>query len=97
MRPDTQQQDIDNHLEKWDLNALIMNEHFSPPDDGLERKKREVLEMAIDQQLPMFARIDPAIARNFAVQLLEDIRFGNNPDLEDRFRSKLQELGIIID
>lgn len=66
--------------------------------ERLEAKKREALVWAIDNILPEFANADKvtsrASARVFAAATLDDIRQGNNPDLEPSLRRKVEELGI---
>ena len=65
-----------------------------PPIIRLESRKRIALQEAIQKTLPDLAKVDKEVARQFATQTLEDIRQGNNPDLESEFRKKIQELGI---
>ena len=69
-------------------------EQYRQLAENLERKKREGLEMAIDEGLPRLAKADMDKGTEFARQVLEDIQEGNNPDLEERFRAKIEELGI---
>ncbi|MBU0577777.1 MAG: hypothetical protein KJ597_05900 [Nanoarchaeota archaeon] len=63
----------------------------------LESGKRRALEMAMDVTIPLAVKRDIVGATRLAIQTLEDIREGNNPDLEPAFREKMEELGIELD
>ncbi|MBN1258452.1 hypothetical protein JXA05_01710, partial [Candidatus Peregrinibacteria bacterium] len=47
--------------------------------------------------IPRMAEADMSAARQLAKTTPEDIRQGHNPDLEQKFRTKMEELGIPLD
>jgi|GEM_PF-1746212 len=64
--------------------------------EGLEQNKRLALLNGM-QALSSFAKVNINVATNFALDLLQDIREGNNPDLEPALRDKAEELDIDLD
>jgi hypothetical protein len=82
--------------DKPTINTDPMSKQETSPLKRLENRKRAVLLEAIQETLPDLAKSDKEVARQFAMQTLEEIQEGNNPDLEPNFRKKIQELGIIL-
>jgi hypothetical protein len=78
------------------INYNSMSKQDLPPIISLENRKRAALQEAIQETLPDLAKADKEVARQFAIKTLEDIRQGNNPDLEPEFRKEIQELGISL-
>lgn len=64
--------------------------------ERLEAKKRAVLGWAIDDILPTLAAANSDVATSFAAATLDDIKQGNNPDLEPSLRRVVEELGISL-
>jgi len=68
---------------------------FKPPTiEDLERRKREILEEVITKTIPELTSKDKELGRKLAKDTLEDIRFGNNPDLEGKFWEIIKQCGI---
>ena len=74
-----------------------MPERHQPSIESLEAKKREAVIREIDEALPTLASQDLELTKISAQKTLEDIRQGNNPDIEEKLRNKAQELGIDLD
>jgi len=73
-------------------------EDKEPIKRSLEKRKRQVLVSAIDQELEIHAKIKGGDGgKGFALSTLEDIQLGNNPDLIGALRAKVEELGIPLD
>jgi len=65
-----------------------------PTPDDLEKRKRQILNEVIESNIPQLAKEDIELAKQLARQTLEDIRLGNNQDLEKRFWEVIKECGI---
>ena len=62
-----------------------------PTPESLEERKRQIIKEVIESNIPQLAKEDKDLAKKLAQQTLEDIRLGNNQDLEKRFWEIMKE------
>ena len=65
-----------------------------PTPESLEERKRQIIKEVIESNIPQLAKEDKDLAKKLAQQTLEDIRLGNNQDLEKRFWEIMKECEI---
>ena len=82
---------------KPDIEDRPIDEQYQLIVQRLETRKRELLIESIDTDLSVIVEGYMEAGVKFARELLRNIQQGNNPDLEGVFRTKIEELGIVLD